>query len=35
MSFSIGIVSDKDGPFYDIQEITQAAAKRRRSNQRR
>jgi PleD family two-component response regulator len=35
MSFSIGVVSDKDGPFYDIQEITQAAANRRRSDQRR
>jgi PleD family two-component response regulator len=35
MSFSIGVVSDKDGPFYDIQEITQAAAKRRRSDQQR
>lgn len=35
MSFSIGIVSDEDGPFYDIQEITQAAAKRRRGGQKR
>ena len=35
MGFSIGVVSDKDGPFYDIHEITQAAAKKRRSNQRR
>jgi PleD family two-component response regulator len=35
MGFSIGVVSDEDGPFYDIQEITQAAAKRRRSNQKR
>jgi PleD family two-component response regulator len=35
MCFSIGVVSDADGPFYDIQEITQAAAKRRRSDQRR
>jgi PleD family two-component response regulator len=34
-SLSIGVVSDKDGPFYDIQEITQAAAKRRRGDQRR
>ncbi|MFL7791596.1 MAG: hypothetical protein AB8I69_05600, partial [Anaerolineae bacterium] len=35
MGFSIGVISDKDGPFYDIHEITQAAAKKRRSNQRR
>lgn len=35
MGFSIGVVSDKDGPFYDIQEITQAAARMRRSDQRR
>jgi PleD family two-component response regulator len=35
MGFSIGVVSDKDGPFYDIQEITQAAAKKRRSDQQR
>jgi PleD family two-component response regulator len=35
MGFSIGVVSDEDGPFYDIQEITQAAAKRRRSDQKR
>jgi PleD family two-component response regulator len=35
MSFSIGVVSDKDGPFYDIHEITQAAAKKRRADQRR
>jgi PleD family two-component response regulator len=35
MSLSVGIVSDKDGPFYDIQEVTQAAAKRRRSDQKR
>ena len=35
MGFSIGTVSDADGPFYDIQEITQAAAKRRRSDQQR
>jgi PleD family two-component response regulator len=35
MNFSIGVVSDKDGPFYDIQEITQTAAKRRRGDQQR
>jgi len=35
MSLSIGVVSAKDGPFYDIQEITQAAAKKRRSDQKR
>jgi PleD family two-component response regulator len=35
MGFSIGVVSDSDGPFYDIQEITQAAAKKRRGDQRR
>ena len=35
MGFSIGVVSDKDGPFYDIHEITQAAAKKRRADQRR
>jgi PleD family two-component response regulator len=35
MSLSVGIVSAKDGPFYDIQEITQAAAKKRRSDQKR
>lgn len=35
MGFSIGVVSDADGPFYDIQEITQTAAKRRRSDQQR
>jgi PleD family two-component response regulator len=35
MSFSIGIISEADGPFYDIHEITQAAAKRRRSDQKR
>jgi diguanylate cyclase (GGDEF)-like protein len=33
MGFSVGVISDKDGPFYDIQEITQMAAKRRRSDQ--
>jgi PleD family two-component response regulator len=33
MSFSIGVVSDKDGPFYDINEITQAAAQARRADQ--
>jgi PleD family two-component response regulator len=35
MRLSIGVVSDEDGPFYDIQEITQAAAQRRRSDQKR
>jgi PleD family two-component response regulator len=35
MSLSIGIVSDKDGPFYDINEITQAAAQARRVDQQR
>jgi len=34
MSFCIGVVSDKDGPFYDINEITQAAAQARRADQR-
>jgi PleD family two-component response regulator len=33
MTFSIGVVAHDDGPFYDIQEITQAAAKKRRSDQ--
>jgi PleD family two-component response regulator len=35
MSFSIGVVSDKDGPFYDINEITQAAAQARRADQQK
>jgi PleD family two-component response regulator len=35
MGFSVGVVSDGDGPFYDIQEITQAAAQKRRGDQRR
>jgi PleD family two-component response regulator len=35
MCFSIGVVSDKDGPFYDINEITQAAAQARRADQQK
>ena len=35
MSLSIGVVSDKDGPFYDINEITQAAAQARRADQKK
>jgi PleD family two-component response regulator len=34
MRLSIGVISDEAGPFYDILEITRAAAKARRIDQR-